>query len=238
MSDFNKWMSTIGLNVIRHANCCRIAFDAGSELQQAEINQLKAKNTQLTHALVNANAEKSKWQKDYWSQVERSAEYGAMLMTDPDSLEFKCCQKEKQIEELTKQLTLCREENKGLVGKVSELKKHSEMLIDAANSWTYSEGEKNILLSQADDLDRILDGEKALQGETTPEPKWKTIKVVCQRCGHYLNGCHCNHFGDQCPHLNTSKFGDDGLAECFNCNKIINKDREVVGGADDINLTR
>ena len=120
MSDFNKWMSTIGLNVIRHANCCRIAFDAGSELQQAETNQLKAKNTQLTHALVNANAEKSKWQKDYWSQVERSAEYGAMLMTNPDSLEFKCYQKEKQIEELTKQLTLCREENKGLVGKVSE----------------------------------------------------------------------------------------------------------------------
>ena len=121
MSEFNKWMSTIGLNVIRHANCCRIAFDAGSELQQAEINQLKAKNTQLTHALVNANAEKSKWQKDYWSQVERSAEYGAMLMTDPDSLEFKCYQKEKQIEELTKQLTLCREENKGLVGRINDI---------------------------------------------------------------------------------------------------------------------
>jgi hypothetical protein len=80
--------------------------------------------------------------------------------------------------------------------------------------------------------------QKAQQSETAPVPKWSTIKVVCQRCGHYLNGCHCNHFGDQCPHLNTSKFGDDGLAECFNCNKIINKDREVVGGADDINLTR
>ena len=74
--------------------------------QQAEIDQLKAKNTQLTHALVNANAEKSKWQKDYWGQVERSAEYGAMLMTDPDSLEFKCYQKEKQNEELVKQLKI------------------------------------------------------------------------------------------------------------------------------------
>ena len=89
--------------------------------QQAEIDQLKAKNTQLTHALVNANAEKSKWRKDYWGQVERSAEYGAMLMTDPDSLEFKCYQKEKQIEELTKQLTLCREENKGLVGRINDI---------------------------------------------------------------------------------------------------------------------
>ena len=81
-------------------------------------------------------------------------------------------------------------------------------------------------------------GQKALKSETKPESKWTTIKVVCQKCGHYLNGCHCNHFGDQCPHLNTSMFGDNGLAECFNCNKIINKDREVVGDVDDINLPR
>ena len=106
VKSFNQWMVDQGFNAIRHANCCRIAFDAGSELQQAETNQLKAKNTQLTHALVNANAEKSKWQKDYWGQVERSAEYGAMLMTDPDSLEFKCYQKEKQNEELVKQLKI------------------------------------------------------------------------------------------------------------------------------------
>ena len=83
-----------------------LGFELGKKTLQAEIDQLKAKNTQLTHALVNANAEKSKWQKDYWSQVERSAEYGAMLMTDPDSLEFKCYQKEKQNEELVKQLKI------------------------------------------------------------------------------------------------------------------------------------
>lgn len=81
-------------------------------------------------------------------------------------------------------------------------------------------------------------GNKAQHNEVKQEPKWTTIKVVCQKCGHYLNGCHCNHFGDQCPHLNTSMFGDDGLAECFNCNKIINKDREVVGDVDDQHLTR
>ena len=47
-----------------------------------------------------------------------------------------------------------------LKSKVDELKKHSLMLREAANSWTYSEGEKNILISQADDLDRILKGNK------------------------------------------------------------------------------
>jgi hypothetical protein len=76
----------------------------GWNARQEEVDELKAKNIQLTHALVNANAEKSKWAKDYWQQVERCAEYGAMLITDPNSLEFKCFQKEKQNEELTKQL--------------------------------------------------------------------------------------------------------------------------------------
>ena len=47
-----------------------------------------------------------------------------------------------------------------LQAMVDELKKHSLMLREAANSWTYSEGEKNILISQADDLDRILKGNK------------------------------------------------------------------------------
>ena len=76
------------------------------EILHANIEQLKAKNTQLTHALVNANAEKSKWQKDYWQLVERNAEYGAMLISDPSSLEYKCYQKEKQNEWLKKQLEI------------------------------------------------------------------------------------------------------------------------------------
>lgn len=47
-----------------------------------------------------------------------------------------------------------------LQARIDELKKHSLMLREAANSWNCSEGEKNILISQADDLDRILKGNK------------------------------------------------------------------------------
>lgn len=49
--------------------------------------------------------------------------------------------------------------------KIDELREHSISLRDAAKSWTYTEREKNILISQADDIDRILGGEKALRGE-------------------------------------------------------------------------
>ncbi|OTG65820.1 hypothetical protein B9T28_06365 [Acinetobacter silvestris] len=41
MNEFDKWMSTIGLNVIRHANCCRIAFDGGRQSRQVEIDDLQ-----------------------------------------------------------------------------------------------------------------------------------------------------------------------------------------------------
>ena len=47
-----------------------------------------------------------------------------------------------------------------LQARIDDLQAHSLMLREAANSWTYSEGEKNILISQADDLDRILKGNK------------------------------------------------------------------------------
>lgn len=176
--------------------------------------------------------------------------------------------KQAEINQLKNELALCREENKRLIKSLNiEKKQIGEILVligqwketafDKTTHWT--EGYEEGCYHCAYQLEEALQSgdqntknkaqsientgheggdQKAQQSETAPVPKWSTIKVVCQRCGHYLNGCHCNHFGDQCPHLNTSKFGDDGLAECFNCNKIINKDREVVGGADDINLTR
>lgn len=51
-------------------------------------------------------------------------------------------------------------EIKNLKLKIDELQKHSLMLRETAKSWSYNEGEKNILISQADDLDRILKGNK------------------------------------------------------------------------------
>ena len=110
-----------------------------------------------------------------------------------------------------------------------------------SKGWDARQDEVDGLKSQLNNMEQCyIEKKKQVEELQSPkrETKWTTIKVKCLKCGHYLSGCHCNHFGDQCPHLNTSKFGDNGLAECFNCNKVINKDREVVGDANDINLTR
>ena len=68
--------------------------------RQSEIDQLKAKKTALVHALVNTNAEKSKWASDYWKQVERTAEYGSMLISSDSELAVSCFKKEKEVEKL------------------------------------------------------------------------------------------------------------------------------------------
>jgi hypothetical protein len=41
MKSFDEWMSTIGINAFRHANCCKIAYEAGQQSRQAEIDELK-----------------------------------------------------------------------------------------------------------------------------------------------------------------------------------------------------
>lgn len=222
------------------------------------MDELKEKYIQFCCDFYNEHAPEDKlWfgrmfeqcQEDYEQQNRCMYRWQFPLMILKD--------RQAEVDQLKTELALCCEENKGLVGKVSEQKKRIDGALSILKCFWVKDGDPDFVV--------VVDAEKALRGgdqntknkaqsiektgheggdqkpqqcETAPTPKWTTIKVVCHRCGHYLNGCHCNHFGDQCPHLNTSMFGENGLAECFNCNKIINKDREVVGGVDDINLTR
>lgn len=39
---FNEWLGTQGNMVLLHANCCRIAYEAGQQSQQAKVEELKA----------------------------------------------------------------------------------------------------------------------------------------------------------------------------------------------------
>ena len=36
---FEEWISTIGINAFRHANCCKIAYEAGQQSRQAEVDE-------------------------------------------------------------------------------------------------------------------------------------------------------------------------------------------------------
>ncbi|MDX7901860.1 hypothetical protein SJZ78_02955 [Acinetobacter baumannii] len=88
---FNEWLGTQGNMVLLHANCCRIAYEAGQQSQQAKVEELQK--------------------------------------------------------------------------RVDAFKDQAVMLREAAKSWVYTEREQNILLSQADDIEKILGLEQALKGE-------------------------------------------------------------------------
>ena len=42
VKSFNQWMVDQGFNAIRHANCCRIAYEGGQQSMQAEIDRLNS----------------------------------------------------------------------------------------------------------------------------------------------------------------------------------------------------
>ena len=44
VKSFNQWMVDQGFNAIRHANCCRIAYEGGQQSQKAEVDHLKEMN--------------------------------------------------------------------------------------------------------------------------------------------------------------------------------------------------
>ena len=48
-SKFEEWMSTIGINALRHANCCKIAYEAGQQSRQAEVDEQQKRIDELEH---------------------------------------------------------------------------------------------------------------------------------------------------------------------------------------------
>lgn len=53
---FEEWMSTIGINAFRHANCCKIAYEAGQQSRQAEIDDQQKRIEELeTGSLLQSN---------------------------------------------------------------------------------------------------------------------------------------------------------------------------------------
>ncbi|WP_238826373.1 hypothetical protein [Acinetobacter baumannii] len=43
---FSEWLGTQGNMVLLHANCCRIAYEAGQQSQQAKVEELQTLYTQ------------------------------------------------------------------------------------------------------------------------------------------------------------------------------------------------
>ncbi|MDN5540938.1 MAG: hypothetical protein L0G58_11120 [Acinetobacter sp.] len=54
---FNQWMVDQGFNAIRHANCCRIAYEGGQQSTQAEIDELKTQLNNMEQCYIQLKQE-------------------------------------------------------------------------------------------------------------------------------------------------------------------------------------
>ncbi|MCO9048494.1 MULTISPECIES: hypothetical protein [Acinetobacter] len=66
---FNKWMGKQGNLALVHANCCRIAYEAGQQSQQAKVEELQKRVDQQGLIIAKAMSIASDLQKS-WSMFE------------------------------------------------------------------------------------------------------------------------------------------------------------------------
>lgn len=52
---FEEWMSTIGINAFRHANCCKIAYEAGQQSRQAEVDEQQKRIDKALRVLLDSS---------------------------------------------------------------------------------------------------------------------------------------------------------------------------------------
>ncbi|MCO8069302.1 hypothetical protein NI468_01935 [Acinetobacter lwoffii] len=50
---FNQWMGEQGFNALRHANCCRIAYEGGQESMKIRIDEVQESNLNLEGECVH-----------------------------------------------------------------------------------------------------------------------------------------------------------------------------------------
>ncbi|MFK6097799.1 hypothetical protein Q4016_07215 [Acinetobacter baumannii] len=88
---FNEWLGTQGNMVLLHANCCRIAFEAGQQSQQAKVQELE---TKLKQAYEDVDT--------FAEAHERECGFKAQLAKDKAELQKRVGAAKQLIEDLNK----------------------------------------------------------------------------------------------------------------------------------------
>ncbi|HGH3639238.1 TPA: hypothetical protein ACJK7P_002043 [Acinetobacter baumannii] len=65
---FNEWLGTQGNMALLHANCCRIAYEAGQQSQQAKVEKYQTNAELLNEALQRSVAREEELQNLYSQQ--------------------------------------------------------------------------------------------------------------------------------------------------------------------------
>ncbi len=67
---FNEWLGTQGNMVLLHANCCRIAYEAGQQSMQAKVEELQTQLS-LQRQRVKAFEEELTSSRNYGDELQK-----------------------------------------------------------------------------------------------------------------------------------------------------------------------
>lgn len=62
--EYSEWMSKQGFDLLRHANCCKIAFNGGWESRQTEVDELQKQRDSFIKAYEIEIAKSDELQKN------------------------------------------------------------------------------------------------------------------------------------------------------------------------------
>ncbi|MBR7729474.1 hypothetical protein [Acinetobacter nosocomialis] len=102
---FNEWLGTQGNLALVHANCCRIAYEAGQQSQQAKVEELQRRNQMLNdnikeqgqklvyqNEVIETQAEKLLGLRDEKAELQKRVDAAKQLIEDLN----KCYQQDHQ----------------------------------------------------------------------------------------------------------------------------------------------
>ena len=78
---FSEWLGTQGNMVLLHANCCRIAFEAGQQSMQAKVEELQTQLS-LQRQRVKAFEEELTSSRNYGDELQKRVDAALAVLTE------------------------------------------------------------------------------------------------------------------------------------------------------------
>ncbi|MEG9592177.1 hypothetical protein [Acinetobacter baumannii] len=78
---FNEWLGTQGNMVLLHANCCRIAYEAGQQSMQAKVEELQTQLS-LQRQRVKAFEEELTSSRNYGDELQKRVDAALAVLTE------------------------------------------------------------------------------------------------------------------------------------------------------------
>lgn len=145
--EYSEWIGKQGFDALRHANCCKIAFNGGWESRQTEVDELKLQVAEMKSRLNDAYTE------------GQSAMYAAR-QSKVDDLQEKLDASEKTRSTLYEENVDLRDKNDELQKRVDELIKKWKSESEYSDSIASEDCVANTLNECIDELEQALKGEQ------------------------------------------------------------------------------